>query len=229
MKAVLLQRLGFPGLGHFVVFAVLLVAVLFALVPGRAMAQATPELSRKALVQALREGGFTIYFRHEATNWSQSDHIQKTDDWLSCDGDEVRQLSAAGRQSATATGEAIRALGVPVGRVLASPYCRTVETARLMNLGEVEPSTDVINLRVADYFGGRSAVVATARALLAQAPKGGTNTVVVAHGNVAQAATPVYPAEGEGVVFEADGGDGFRLIGRLQPAEWQALANTLQP
>ena len=229
MKAISLQRPRSTGLSHPVVFTVLVVAVLFTLVPVRAMAQAAPALAGKALVQALRQGGFTIYFRHEATNWSQSDDIQQTGDWLSCDGNEVRQLSTAGRQSATATGQAIRALGVPVGRVLASPYCRTVETARLMNLGEVEPSTDVINLRVADYFGGRPAVVTTARALLAQAPKGGTNTVVVAHGNVAQAATPVYPDEGEGLVFEIDGQSGFRFIGRLKPAEWQELANTLKP
>jgi len=32
-----------------------------------------------------------------------------------------------------------------------------------MNLGEVEPTNDVINLRVADFFGGRSAVAARHR------------------------------------------------------------------
>jgi phosphohistidine phosphatase SixA len=229
MKATSLQRSRSPGLSHSVVFAVLVVAALFTLVPAGATAQAVPELAGESLVQVLRQGGFTIYFRHEATNWSQSDDIRQSGDWLSCDGNEVRQLSTAGRQSATLTGQAIGTLGIPVGRVLASPYCRTVETARLMNLGEVEPSTDVINLRVDDYFGGRPAVVATARDLLGQAPKGGTNTVVVAHGNVAQAATSVYPAEGEGLVFEAGGQNGFRFIGRLKPAEWQELVNTLKP
>ena len=53
--------------------------------------------------------------------------------------------------------------------------------------------------------------------------------MVVAHGNVAQAATLVYPDEGEGLVFEIDGQSGFRFIGRLKPAEWQELANTLKP
>ena len=229
MKVILLQRPWSPGLSHRVVFIALIIVGLFTLVPDKVMGQAPTDLAGEALVQVLRQGGFTIYFRHEATNWSQSDDIRQTGDWLSCDGTQIRQLSATGRQSAVATGQAIHALGIPVGRVLASPYCRTVETARLMNLGEVEPSNDVINLRVADYFGGRPAVVGTARALLAQAPQGSTNTVIVAHGNVAQAATPVYPAEGEGIVFEADGQGDFRFIGRLKPAEWQDLAHTLKP
>lgn len=229
MKVILLQRPMSPGLSHLVVFTAMVIAALLILMPVKAMGQASTDLSGEALVQVLRQGGFTIYFRHEATNWSQSDDIQQSGDWLSCDGARIRQLSAAGRQSAVATGQAIHALGIPVGRVLTSPYCRTVETASLMNLGKVEPSNDVINLRVAEYFGGRPAVVITARALLAQSPQKSTNTVIVAHGNVAQAATPVYPAEGEGIVFEADGQGGFRFIGRLKPADWQDLANTLKP
>jgi len=149
---------------HLAVFVALVSVSLLTLTPVRATDHAAAGLSGEALVQALRQGGFTIYFRHEATDWSQSDHIQKTGDWLSCDGASVRQLSTTGRQSAVSTGKAIRTLGVPVGRVLASPYCRTVETARLMNLGEVEPTNDVVNMRVAEFFGGRSAVVKTARA-----------------------------------------------------------------
>jgi len=75
----------------------------------------------------------------------------------------------------------------------------------------------------ADYFGGRAAIVATARALLATPPALGTNRVIVAHGNVAQASTPVYPAEGEGVIFRPDGKGGFYLVGRISPADWPRL------
>jgi len=227
MKAILLQRFSYRWLKHIAVLVALVSLTLLTLTPVSATQHAASGLSGEALVQALRQGGFTIYFRHEATDWSQSDHIQKVGDWLSCDGVRVRQLSKAGRQSAVSTGKAIRALGIPVGRVLASPYCRTIETASLMNLGEVEPTNDVVNMRVAEFFGGRTAVVKTARALLARVPQQATNTLVVAHGNVAQAATPVYPDEGEGVVFEADGQDGFRFVGRLKPADWKHLANIL--
>jgi len=218
------QRILYRWLRYLVVFTALVNATLLTPMPVRATDHSLAGLAGEHLVQALRQGGYTIYFRHEATDWSQSDDIQKAGDWLSCDGAHIRQLSAAGRQSAVATGRAIRALSIPVSRVLASPYCRTVETARLMNLGKVEPTEDVINLRVADFFGGRSAVVTTARALLALPPQDSTNTVVVAHGNVAQAATPVYPDEGEGVVFETDAQGGFRFIGRVKAADWQNLA-----
>jgi phosphohistidine phosphatase SixA len=189
----------------------------------------TAVLYGQDLVQALRTGGYSIYFRHEATEWSQMDDVQKADDWLSCDGARIRQLSTGGRQSAKNTGRSIQSLAIPIGQIFASPYCRTVETAKLMGLGEVEPINDVINLRVAEYFGGPSAVVATARKLLAQSPPTNFNTIIVAHGNVARASTLIYPDEGEGVVFEADGEGDFRFIGRLSPTEWQSLAETLKP
>jgi hypothetical protein len=121
----------------------------------------------------------------------------------------------------------MRALGIPVGRVLASPYCRTVETAKLMDLGPIETTTDVMNMRVAEYFGGRAAIAATARVRLATPPAPGVNTVIVAHGNVAREATPVYPGEAEGAVFRPDGKGGFGFVGRLTPAQWARLAEKL--
>ncbi|MDJ0832798.1 MAG: histidine phosphatase family protein [Gammaproteobacteria bacterium] len=187
-------------------------------------AQQANLLSDQELVKALRTGGYNLYFRHEATDWSQSDRIIMQGDWLTCNPQRVRQLSQQGRARAVATGEAMRKLGIPVSRVLASPYCRTLETASLLKLAEVEPTNDVINMRIANYFGGRAAVVTSAQALLARPPAAGSNVVIVSHGNVAQAATPAYPGEGEAVVFQPDGTGGFRLVGRLTPADWQRLA-----
>ena len=205
--------------------SILLLAVLtlLPLTVDRIAAQTAPTLSDEALVQALREGGFNIYFRHAATDWSQSDEISKVGDWLSCDSSRMRQLSAEGRQTSVDVGDAIRALGLPVGKVIASPYCRTVETAELMQLGTVEATTDVVNLRIADYFGGRGAIVVSAQTRLSTKPAAGTNTVVVAHGNVAQAATPVYPGEGEAVIFKPDGEGGFHFIARIAPDDWPRI------
>ena len=195
---------------------------------GAASAQSEGGLSGGTLVQALRQGGYNIYFRHAATDWSQSDRVREAGDWLSCDPERIRQLSDEGRQTAREVGDAIRALGIPVGQVLASPYCRTVETAKLMNLGPVETTTDVMNMRVAEYFGGRDAIVKTARARLATRPVAGTNTVIVAHGNVARDSTPVYPGEAEGVVFKPDGAGTFSVVARVSPAMWRELAQQLQ-
>ncbi len=189
------------------------------------LAQDTAVLTGKALVQELRAGGYNVYFRHAATNWSQSDHIREAGDWTSCDPSRVRQLSDEGRASARSVGGAIRALKIPVGRILASPYCRTVETAKLMNLGPVEITTDIVNLRVAAYFGGRDAIAERAQLRLSQPPKDGTNTILVAHGNVARHATQVYPDEGEGIVFRPQDNGRFIFVGRLTPAQWARLAD----
>jgi hypothetical protein len=202
-------------------------ALLLALSLGLLLvADAAAESGRDGdeLVAALHRGGHNIYFRHAATDWSQRDRVQRDGDWTSCDAARMRQLSDKGRATARSIGASIRTVGIPVGEILASPYCRTLETARLMGLGAVQPSTDVINLRVADRFGGAQAVIATARRLLASAPAEGTNRFIVAHGNLARDATPVYPDEAEAVVFRPDGKGGFRVIGRLTPAQWEQLA-----
>lgn len=192
-----------------------------------ALSQEARAPSPEALVEALRGGGYSLYFRHAATDWTQQDHVTQRDDWLSCDGNEIRQLSEEGRATSRAIGQSIKALGIPVGRVLASPYCRTVETAKLMQLGKVETTTAVMNLRVQDYFGGSAAIVTTAQALLSTPPVANTNTLIVAHGNVAQAATPVYPGEGEGIIFQTDDATGFRYVGRITPEDWSRLAETM--
>jgi len=182
-----------------------------------------PLLTDLALVKALRSGGYNLYFRHVATDWSQSDDVREAGDWRSCDPLRMRQLSVAGRADARAVGAAMRQLDIPVVEVLASPYCRTIETAKLMGLGKVSESLQVMNLRSAAYFGGRAAIVARARALLASlAPQGG-NRVIVAHGNVAREATPVYPGEGEALVFQPSAAGEFFLRGRIRPGDWARL------
>jgi len=189
-----------------------------------ASAPAVADLAGEELLDALRSGGFNIYFRHAGTDWSQRDDIADLDDTASCDGARVRQLSPAGRADSEAVGRAIRALGIPVGEILSSPYCRCMDTARLMDLGEVTATEDLMNLRAAHLVGGRDAVVARARALLASAPPPGTNRILVAHGNLATAATPVYPGEAEGVVFRPDGSGGFEPVARLAVEAWTTLA-----
>ena len=189
-----------------------------------ASAQPDAQLEGKALITALREGGYNIYFRHAATDWSQSDQVYKRDDWLSCDSDRIRQLSAAGRDTARAVGDAMRMLQIPIGKVLASPYCRTVQTARYMKLGSVETTTDIMNMRVAEYFGGTSAIAQRTRRRLSRRPQAGTNTVLVAHGNVLVTATDVYPQEAEAIVFRPEGDGRYTFVARISPQEWVRLA-----
>ncbi|KAA3630461.1 MAG: hypothetical protein DWQ09_00050 [Proteobacteria bacterium] len=184
---------------------------------------ASAETVNGHLLEALRRGGHVIYFRHAPTEWSQQDRVRNLDDCTSCDPLRMRQLSAEGRAMAQQLGAAIRQLKIPIGQVLASEYCRTRETAHLLGLGEVETTRDVINARVADYIGGRAALARTARARLTATPPAGTNTVIVAHGNVFLLAAGTRPSEAGAAIVRGDGRGGFSVVAMVGPEEWASL------
>lgn len=194
-----------------------------------AAASAQDRLSGQALVDALREGGYNIYFRHAATDWSQTDRVAAAGDWKSCDPARMRQLSAEGRAVAGAIGEAFRRLEIPVGRVVASEYCRARQTAHHMRLGAVRATRAIMNLRAAALLGGREAVVARARDALGTPPPEGTNAVYVAHGNLMRAVTGAYTGEAGAVVLAPQGGGRFRLVAQLDPEDWERLARRHAP
>ncbi len=187
------------------------------------------EASRETLVQALRNGGFNIYFRHAATDWSRGDRVEKDGDWKTCDPSRMRQLSEAGRVSARHIGSAIRALEIPVSKVLSSEYCRAAETARLFALGPVETTRDIMNMRAAEFVGGRDAAVTRAQRILSRPPPSGTNVIIVGHGNLMRAATTAYPDEGGSGVFVPmpENQIGFELVAMLGPEDWRRLAEDL--
>lgn len=188
---------------------------------------AAEPLAGSALVQALRQGGFVIYFRHAATEWSQQDRLAAAGEWTSCEPDRMRQLSEEGRRTAERIGTAMRRLAIPVSRVISSEYCRTRETALRLGLGPVETTRDIMNMKSADFVGGRDAVIQRARRRLAEPPEPGTNIVVVGHGNVVQAATGAYPAEAGAAIFRPRAGEAPELIGEVAPGEWADVARRL--
>src|SRR5216684_6878924 len=86
------------------------------------------ELPPAELLSELRKGGYVLYFRHAATDFSQNDERMKSYE----DCANQRNLIDRGRAEARAVGAAIRELRIPIEPVLASPFCRTVETAQLI-------------------------------------------------------------------------------------------------
>lgn len=172
-------------------------------------------LSGTALVAALRGGGFTLYFRHTATDFSQSDARMTTYDACAAQ----RNLSDEGRAQAREIGAAIRALRLPVGEVIASPFCRTMETGRLM-FGRAEPSTVV---RGYEGTASANADYTSLVALLASPPARGTLRMIASHGNPFRAiAGPPHLAEGEAAVLKPDGGR-FVVVARVRREDWPAL------
>ena len=102
------------------------------------------QLQGAALLAALQRGGHVLYFRHTATDFSRGDSGMRAYD----DCANQRLLSAQGRADATAIGERIRALHLPVGEAYASPYCRTMEHAQRM-LGQERRATRSVKRREA--------------------------------------------------------------------------------
>ena len=165
-------------------------------------------------VALLRDGGYILYFRHAATDFTQNDAQMTSFE----DCSTQRNLTDRGRNDARAIGAAIRALKIPIGTVRASPYCRTLETATLA-FGRAEPTQAVRGGPAQPDNPGRYAAL---RNLLAQRPARGVNDVIVSHGNPFVAlAGPPYLAEGEAAVV-APGNDGFRVVARIKVDEWAA-------
>jgi hypothetical protein len=97
-------------------------AVLLAAPLAATQAVGPGSLRRAELLAALRGGGYIMYFRHADTDHNQHD----TPGQPPQDCAKQRNLTDRGRDHARAIGQAIGALTIPIGSVLASPLCRTV-------------------------------------------------------------------------------------------------------
>lgn len=160
-----------------------------------------------ALWALLRAGGQVVLLRHDATTPGVGDPAgMKLDDCGT-----QRNLSEEGRAHARRLGEALRQRGIPVAAIQSSPWCRCLETARLVfgRPGEVQPA-------LGNLFGRReqeAGQVAQLRAIVARPPQGG-NLFLVTHGSTVHALTGVSPGMGEMVLLTPQAG-GFRVAGRL--------------
>jgi broad specificity phosphatase PhoE len=163
-------------------------------------ALATPaageSLAGSALLAALREGGYVIYFRHAITDRSQTD--SDLSDVTNCA--TQRNLADEGRDQARLIGDSIGALAIPIGQVLTSELCRARETAELA-FGQATPTPDLSSYGTASSETEVSARIEALRQLLATSPAPGTNTVLVGHQfNIGDAAG-ISLAEGEAAIF----------------------------
>jgi len=194
-----------------------LALTLAAPAAARAQQSAHPAQGGADLLAPLRAGGLVLYFRHTDTDWTQKD----TRGMRLEDCAVQRNLSDRGRENARAIGAAIRALAIPIGSVLASPLCRTVETAMLA-FGVVEKSMAV--REGGPLPPGSPGRYEALRALLSTPVAPGTNSVLVGH------AYPYYSLvggqyleEGEADVVRPRGAD-FEVVARVGLKQWRELA-----
>jgi hypothetical protein len=175
--------------------------------------------SKLTLARVLQQGGLIVFIRHARTDSARGDADPV--DLERCDTQRV--LSEAGREQAKLLGGAWRALRIPTADVIASPFCRTRETAELaFGRVTVEPTLRHLAPESAEHFeiAGRRT-----QALLATAPPPGCNRVLVAHGFSIRPITGWDPAEGEAILFEPQPDGDVRVRGRLTTEDIAMLAS----
>ena len=174
------------------------------------------------IAKALRAGGLVILVRHGATFPDQAD----TDPFNFDNIAKQRNLNDSGKALAKAFGEALRQAGVPIGKVYTSKFNRAYETATLAGFTDIEKTADLSEggLVVSPNENNRRA--AALRALLAAAPKPGTNTVLITHKpNILDALGKDWfdVKEGEASIFRPQDGK-YVLVARVQMADWPRIA-----
>ncbi len=176
-----------------------------------ALVAARPAGPDEALWTLLKNGRQVVLVRHAVTTAEVGDPPGfKLNNCAT-----QRNLTETGRADARRLGEAFRGHGVPVGRVLSSPWCRCLETARLAFGGDAEVSRPLSNLYGRSEASARQVremetLIATWR------PEGaGGNLVMVSHGSTILALTGISVEPAEMVVLTPHAGERFKIAGRL--------------
>ena len=185
-----------------------------------AVAGANAQQSSRELVNALQGGGYVLVMRH-----ASSPREVPTKDTANADNTKLeRQLDEPGRRGASAMGNALRTLRIPIGSVLSSPTYRAMETVKLAGL-----KSPTVVRELGD--GGQSmqsiteAQAAWLRRKVAEVPQSG-NTILVTHQPNLSRAFPDWGAtvvDGETVVIRPDGKGGIAIVGRIPIDDWTRL------
>lgn len=163
------------------------------------------------LWQALRSGTAVGLIRHAlAPGGGDPAHFQVED----CA--TQRNLSAAGRQQARAIGAAFRRNGITTARVLSSRWCRCLDTARLLDLGPVEPFPPLDSFF--SYPERADAQMAALREFLSRTYAGPPRVLVTHQVNIT-ALTNIMPRSGELIIVQPLTGGRIQVLGRLEPGE----------
>jgi broad specificity phosphatase PhoE len=126
-----------------------------------------------------------------------------------------RNLDQAGRAQALALGKRLAQAGVSQAKVYSSQWCRCLETARLLNLGPVEPLPALNSFFARAHK--RETTLAALRDFLAGLPTTGAPVILITHQVTITAFTGEFVTSGSGSLFELNGSGEPRLLGSIKP------------
>jgi len=177
------------------------------------------------LVRQIQNGGYILYMRHAPTEPKTADKNKQVKDgsfsvdFANCD--TQRNLSEKGKVVAKALKKHFERLQIPVGKVSTSPYCRTLDTAKIVfndyvidpNLAyslseEAEESVRLGQYLVAEFIAANTEH---------------TNAVFVGHSTNLREGLGVWPKpEGVVAVFKQSA-DNLIYLGMITPTDWLLL------
>jgi phosphohistidine phosphatase SixA len=166
-----------------------------------------PVFASEKAWQALKQGGTVAVFRHARAPGTGDPSNFRLDDCST-----QRNLSEEGRRQAHRIGEQFRAKQVLVERVLASRWCRALDTARLAFGTMAQPSPPLDS-----FFSGRDQEPAQTEAVrrIIEGWRSPGVLVLVTHQVNITALTGIFPSEGEAIVFRPRADSGFDIVGRI--------------
>lgn len=170
-----------------------------------------------ALIGQLRAGGLVLYLRHAMTERKPDAEPPDLD---ACP--TQRNLSDAGREAARTIGREMKRLGIYVGEVRASPFCRTRETAYLA-FGAAASDPGLLSGGNPKDPAEQARLPGLAR-LLSKLPGAGANTVLVGHSGLLDNLAKLHLDEAEMAVFRPLGRGRYVFIARIRAEHWQAAA-----
>lgn len=160
---------------------------------------------------ALKSGGHVVLMRHTRPEQQGAGKGNSLVRDASCVME--RNLSSLGKQDAAVVGKAFKTRGIPVGEVLASPYCRTRETA-LIAFGSPTPSEF---LSLSEVLPPAEAERNTAEAMKRIGEyRGAANLILVTHEPNIAAISFELVEQGAFLVLKPNGGSTFDLVGKIR-------------
>ncbi len=163
----------------------------------------------------LKKGGYVLLIRHGMVD-SASKSTSPDADFEGCEGQY--NLTAIGREQVIQLGNVLRKHKIPIGGVLASPRCRTQDTARLalgifrvFPLLEPLPETDLAE---------RQQRVESLRRVISD-HKGTDNLVLITHQPNINALTMEVVDTATIVIVKPDGKGNFNVVQSLPPNAWR--------
>jgi phosphohistidine phosphatase SixA len=191
--------------------------------------EAVTFLSGPPLLEAMTTQPALIYFRHFPTQYAA--HRDDTKSWFHgrltgedfTDCSWQRELHPFGRTLAQSVGTQFATLSLKIQKVLASPYCRCIETAQLLTGHTPEVDLGLIYRR-AEHTTERMEQAFHQILLNPENFAPGTLTVVVGHRPVVEAFGDIE--EGDAVVF-LRGNNTYRVVGKIAVSEWLSAASDI--